>query len=203
MQVSPELEAPASPPGRAMATPGTLARRLRPSTGRIEVEFPKGVRVRIDGGVAGAALRTCLLRLTGADATCRRSRDLSGRDRLISSSRWRRQPIRCASREVPMALSIRQPALTVAGEAMGADCREPLSADQVAAIHSGMAECAVLVFRDQPLTDEEQLCFTLHLGALEETRGGTLRRRRSDPRSCDRSVQRRAGPMICGRQQPG
>lgn len=54
VQVSPELEALASPPGRAMATPGTLARRLRPSTGRIEVDFPKGVRVRIDGGVDGA-----------------------------------------------------------------------------------------------------------------------------------------------------
>jgi alpha-ketoglutarate-dependent 2,4-dichlorophenoxyacetate dioxygenase len=36
-----------------------------------------------------------------------------------------------------------------------------------------MAEYAVLVFRDQPLTDEEQLRFTLHFGELEETRGGT------------------------------
>ena len=36
-----------------------------------------------------------------------------------------------------------------------------------------MAEFAVLVFRDQPLTDDEQLRFTLYLGDLEETRGGT------------------------------
>src|SRR5262249_22114492 len=41
------------------------------------------------------------------------------------------------------------------------------------AIHAGMAEYAVLVFRDQKLTDEEQLRFTLHFGELEQTRGGT------------------------------
>ena len=72
-----------------------------------------------------------------------------------------------------MALSIRQLAPTFAGEVTGVDCRVPLSADAVAAIHAGMAEYAVLVFRDQPLTDDEQLRFTLQFGALEETRGGT------------------------------
>ncbi len=72
-----------------------------------------------------------------------------------------------------MAISIRRLAPTFAGEVSGIDCRKQLSPDQVAAIHSGMAEYAVLVFRDQPLTDEEQLRFTLHFGELEETRGGT------------------------------
>lgn len=72
-----------------------------------------------------------------------------------------------------MALSIRQLAPTFAGEVTGVDCREPLSAEQVAAIHAGLAEYAVLVFRDQPLTDEQQLRFTLHFGELEQTRGGT------------------------------
>lgn len=72
-----------------------------------------------------------------------------------------------------MVLPIRQLAATFAGEVTGVDCRAPLAADQVSAIHAAMAEYAVLVFRDQPLTDEEQLRFTLHLGALEETRGGT------------------------------
>jgi alpha-ketoglutarate-dependent 2,4-dichlorophenoxyacetate dioxygenase len=70
-------------------------------------------------------------------------------------------------------ISIRQLAPTFAGEVTGVDCRRPLSPDQVAAIHAGMAEYAVLVFRDQPLTDEEQLRFTLDFGELEETRGGT------------------------------
>ena len=36
-----------------------------------------------------------------------------------------------------------------------------------------MNDYAVLVFRDQKLSDKEQLKFTLHFGALEETRGGT------------------------------
>jgi alpha-ketoglutarate-dependent 2,4-dichlorophenoxyacetate dioxygenase len=72
-----------------------------------------------------------------------------------------------------LGISIRQLARTFVGEVTGVDCRRPLSPDQVAAIHVGMAEYAVLVFRDQPLTDEEQLRFTLHFGELEETRGGT------------------------------
>src|SRR5207302_4450780 len=53
------------------------------------------------------------------------------------------------------------------------DCRKPLSSEDVAEIHAGMNDYAVLVFRDQKLSDEEQLRFTLHFGALEETRGGT------------------------------
>src|ERR1700722_7379052 len=77
------------------------------------------------------------------------------------------------ARRAVLALSIKQLAPTFAGEVTGIDCRKPLSPEQVAAIHAGMAEYAVLVFRDQPLTDEEQLRFTLHFGDLEETHGGT------------------------------
>jgi alpha-ketoglutarate-dependent 2,4-dichlorophenoxyacetate dioxygenase len=72
-----------------------------------------------------------------------------------------------------LGISIRQLAPSFAGEVTGIDCRMPLSPEAVAAIHVGMAECAVLVFRDQPLSDEEQLRFTLYFGELEETRGGT------------------------------
>jgi len=72
-----------------------------------------------------------------------------------------------------LGISIRQLAPTFAGEFSGIDCRRKLSPEEVAAIHAGMAEYAVLVFRDQRLTDEEQLSFTLHFGELEETRGGT------------------------------
>ena len=36
-----------------------------------------------------------------------------------------------------------------------------------------MNEYAVLVFRDQELTDEQQLQFTLHFGVLDNSRGGT------------------------------
>jgi alpha-ketoglutarate-dependent 2,4-dichlorophenoxyacetate dioxygenase len=72
-----------------------------------------------------------------------------------------------------LALSIRQVGPGFAGEVTGVDCGEPLSPAEVAAIHAGMAEYAVLVFRDQAVTDEQQLRFTLQLGELEETRGGT------------------------------
>lgn len=72
-----------------------------------------------------------------------------------------------------MGVSIRQLGHAFAGEVTGVDCRQPLSSDEVAAIHAGMGQYAVLVFRDQNLSDEEQLRFTLHLGVLEQTRGGT------------------------------
>ena len=72
-----------------------------------------------------------------------------------------------------MGLSIRQLRHAFAGEVTGVDCRKPLSSDEVAAIHAGMDQYAVLVFRDQQLSDEEQLRFTLHFGVIEETRGGT------------------------------
>ncbi len=63
--VSAEPEVPPPLPGRSVATPRTLTTRLRPSTGRIEVEFPNGVRVRVDGGVDAAALRNVLAALEG------------------------------------------------------------------------------------------------------------------------------------------
>ena len=75
-----------------------------------------------------------------------------------------------------MGISIRQLAPTFADEVSGVDCRRPLSPDAVAAIHAGMAKYAVLVFREQPLTDEEQreqLRFTRYFGDLEQTRGST------------------------------
>ncbi|MGC2414778.1 MAG: TauD/TfdA family dioxygenase [Stellaceae bacterium] len=54
-----------------------------------------------------------------------------------------------------------------AGEVAGIDCRKPLEAAEVAAIEAGMDRYAVLVFHDQPLTDEQQLAFTRQFGALE------------------------------------
>ncbi len=54
-----------------------------------------------------------------------------------------------------------------AGEVLGIDCRAPLDAEGVAAIREGMAQYAVLVCRDQPLTDEQQLAFARQFGELE------------------------------------
>ncbi len=65
-----------------------------------------------------------------------------------------------------------------AGEASGMDCRLPCDPDDVAAIHEGMSRHGVLVFRDQPLTDEQQLAFTRQFGDLEryETPGHIRKR---------------------------
>ncbi len=66
-----------------------------------------------------------------------------------------------------MALSIRPIQAGFAGEVTGIDCSRPLSPDEVAAVEAGMDQFAVLVFRDQPLTDQEQIGFTRHFGELE------------------------------------
>jgi alpha-ketoglutarate-dependent 2,4-dichlorophenoxyacetate dioxygenase len=54
-----------------------------------------------------------------------------------------------------------------AAEVTGIDCQAPLSPAEVAAVEAGMDEHAVLVFRDQKLTDPEQIAFTRHFGELE------------------------------------
>jgi alpha-ketoglutarate-dependent 2,4-dichlorophenoxyacetate dioxygenase len=71
---------------------------------------------------------------------------------------------------------------TFAGEASAIDCAKPFDGRDINAIHEGMAKHAVLVFHDQPLTDEEQLAFTKRFGDIE--RYETLRhiRKRGEER---------------------
>jgi alpha-ketoglutarate-dependent 2,4-dichlorophenoxyacetate dioxygenase len=66
-----------------------------------------------------------------------------------------------------MSLLIHQIHPVFVGEVSGVDCREPLGPDVVAAIEAGMDQYAVLVFRDQRVTDEQQLAFTRQFGKLE------------------------------------
>jgi alpha-ketoglutarate-dependent 2,4-dichlorophenoxyacetate dioxygenase len=47
------------------------------------------------------------------------------------------------------------------------DLAAPLDSAAAAAIHAGMGRYAVLVFRDQPLTDAQQIAFTASLGKIE------------------------------------
>jgi alpha-ketoglutarate-dependent 2,4-dichlorophenoxyacetate dioxygenase len=65
-----------------------------------------------------------------------------------------------------------------AGVVSDVRCAEALSSEDVAAIREGMTRHAVLVFRDQPLTDEQQLAFTTCFGDLEryETPGHVRKR---------------------------
>ena len=55
------------------------------------------------------------------------------------------------------------------GEVFGIDIGVPLSSSQVAAVEAGMDQYAVLVFRDQPLTDQRQCDFSRNFGELEAT----------------------------------
>ncbi len=66
-----------------------------------------------------------------------------------------------------MALSIAPLHPGFAAEVIGAACCEPLSTADIVAIEHGMDEFAVLVFRDQTLTDQQQIEFTRHFGELE------------------------------------
>ena len=74
-----------------------------------------------------------------------------------------------------MAVEIRQVGDKFAGEVTGIDLTKPLSTESVSAIHDGMDEYAVLVFRGQPLTADEQLAFSKQLGEIEHAIGTSLR----------------------------
>jgi alpha-ketoglutarate-dependent 2,4-dichlorophenoxyacetate dioxygenase len=86
-----------------------------------------------------------------------------------------------------MSVSIRPLHPVFVGEVAGVDCRKPISAAEVRAIEAGMDEYAVLVFRDQNITDAEQIAFTRHFGELESY---------STPGHIQRREDRRLGPGI-------
>src|SRR5262245_10358038 len=75
-----------------------------------------------------------------------------------------------------MSLSIRQIHPVFMGEVSGVDISKPLAPDEVAGIEAGMDRYAVLVFRDQKVTDEQQMVFSRNFGALEDARGGNITR---------------------------
>jgi len=52
-------------------------------------------------------------------------------------------------------------------EVDGVDLRAPLDAGAAANIHAAMDRYAVLVFHDQPLSDDQQIAFTKSLGKIE------------------------------------
>jgi alpha-ketoglutarate-dependent 2,4-dichlorophenoxyacetate dioxygenase len=71
-------------------------------------------------------------------------------------------------------VSIRQIHPVFVGEVSGADLSKPLSKADVAAIDAGMDRYAVLVFRDQRITDDQQMAFTQNFGAIENAKGGNI-----------------------------
>ncbi|MBA3727446.1 MAG: TauD/TfdA family dioxygenase [Armatimonadetes bacterium] len=76
-----------------------------------------------------------------------------------------------------MAILVMHPDQEFVGEVRGVDLRNPLEKDNFSKIHEALDRCAVLVFRDQNLTDEQQIAFSQHFGPLE-TSIGTIRKDR-------------------------
>jgi alpha-ketoglutarate-dependent 2,4-dichlorophenoxyacetate dioxygenase len=73
-----------------------------------------------------------------------------------------------------MSISIRPLNPFFAGEVSGVNLAQPLSAAEVAELEAGMDRYAVLVFRGQPLTDEQQMAFAMQFGPLENAHGGNI-----------------------------
>ena len=74
------------------------------------------------------------------------------------------------------------------GEVAGIDITRPLTASEVAKLEAGMDRYAVLVYHDQPFTDEQQKAFSRNFGALENTAGGNVTKaaeKRLDPEMAD------------------
>jgi alpha-ketoglutarate-dependent 2,4-dichlorophenoxyacetate dioxygenase len=72
-----------------------------------------------------------------------------------------------------MALTFHRLHPHFAAEAAGLDLRTVHDAETLAAIRAGMDEYAVLVFHDQPLTDEEHVAFAQRLDGELHTRTGS------------------------------
>ena len=73
-----------------------------------------------------------------------------------------------------MDITIRPVHPLFVGDVSGIDITQPLSPADVAAIEAGMDRHAVLVFRDQQLTDESQCVFSAQFGELEVTLAGQM-----------------------------
>src|ERR1700682_3368277 len=83
------------------------------------------------------------------------------------------QPL-ASIRRNPMTVSIRQLHPHFFGEVSGVDLRQPLTPQEAADIEAGMDKYAVLLFRHQDITDEQQMAFALNFGERENPRGGNI-----------------------------
>ena len=73
-----------------------------------------------------------------------------------------------------MPVAIRQLHKHFFGEVSGVDLRRPLTKDEARDIEAGMDKYAVLLFRDQDITDDQQMAFALNFGERENPRGGNI-----------------------------
>lgn len=75
-----------------------------------------------------------------------------------------------------MAISFEPLSEYIGARVDGVDISQPIDDSTAQAIHDGMDRYAVLVFKKQPLSAEQQLAFSSALGPLEETHRNTLRK---------------------------
>jgi alpha-ketoglutarate-dependent 2,4-dichlorophenoxyacetate dioxygenase len=73
-----------------------------------------------------------------------------------------------------MTVTIRQLHPHFFGEVSGVDLRKPMTEDEAQAIEAGMDKYAVLLFRNQDITDEQQLAFARNFGERETISGGNI-----------------------------
>jgi len=73
-----------------------------------------------------------------------------------------------------MPIALRQLHPVFVAEVSGVDLTKPLAPDDAAAIDAAINKYAVLVFRDQDLSDDQQMAFTRNFGSIEDARGGNI-----------------------------
>ena len=73
-----------------------------------------------------------------------------------------------------MSISIKELTPGFVGEVSGIDITQPLTPAQAATLEAGMDRYAVLVYHDQPFTDDQQKACSRNFGELENTAGGNV-----------------------------
>jgi alpha-ketoglutarate-dependent 2,4-dichlorophenoxyacetate dioxygenase len=73
-----------------------------------------------------------------------------------------------------MSISIVPLQPNIGGKVTGVDLTKPLSQDEAAQIETAMDHYTILVFRDQPITDDQQKAFTQNFGPIENSKGGNV-----------------------------
>ena len=66
-----------------------------------------------------------------------------------------------------MSIHVKKLSPLVGAEVTGVDLARPLGSDEVAAITSAWKKHGVLLFHDQPITEEQQVAFSRNFGELE------------------------------------
>src|ERR1700720_5052601 len=79
-----------------------------------------------------------------------------------------------ATRRNAMTVTIRQLHPHFFGEVSSIDLRKRLTPQEARDIEAGMDKYAVLLFRDQHITDDQQMAFALNFGERENPRGGNI-----------------------------